>query len=245
MRLRPSGRQGLLVSSLESFCRYHADPLPVWERLAMLRVRPAAEARFGGNANGNPEDSALPLGRLVTDDVLARSLFEPDPTHAPSRDEIVREVRRLRDRVQRELARESREDAKGGRAARYNAKSGVGGCLELELLVSALQLMHAPRHRAIAVRGIVPGLTRLEEAGILRDEEVSELSAAYRFLRLLLNRLRMSHGAGTDDPDRFAANSPTLVALARRMGLPENEALLRKYLETRSIVRRAFDRHLS
>ncbi|MCH6547406.1 MAG: bifunctional glutamine synthetase adenylyltransferase/deadenyltransferase, partial [Gemmatimonadetes bacterium] len=41
-RLRPSGNQGTLVTSLASFRRYHAEGSQNWERQALLRARPIA-----------------------------------------------------------------------------------------------------------------------------------------------------------------------------------------------------------
>jgi len=41
-RLRPNGRAGLLVSSLEAFSRYHANEAWVWELQALTRARPIA-----------------------------------------------------------------------------------------------------------------------------------------------------------------------------------------------------------
>src|SRR4029078_1000734 len=38
-RLRPSGEQGLLVTSWSSFERYHRDEAAGWERVALLRAR--------------------------------------------------------------------------------------------------------------------------------------------------------------------------------------------------------------
>ncbi|UCE87841.1 MAG: hypothetical protein JSU66_09090, partial [Deltaproteobacteria bacterium] len=40
--LRPSGNQGLLVTSIDSFESYHAESAQVWERQALLRARPVA-----------------------------------------------------------------------------------------------------------------------------------------------------------------------------------------------------------
>jgi glutamate-ammonia-ligase adenylyltransferase len=245
MRLRPSGRQGLLVSSLESFRRYHTSALPVWERIAMLRVRPVAEACFARDAREPTQSRQSRLGHVVTDEILAPAVVRQDADTALPRDVVVREVRRLRDRIQKELARETRDDLGAAGNGKYDVKSGVGGCIELELLVSALQLLHAPAHPRVGVRGIVEAITSLGNAGILSRDEVSALSAAYRFHRLLLNRLRMSRATTVEDPDRFSANSPNLAALARRMGLSDRDILVRSYLETRETVRSAFDRHLS
>ncbi|MCX4243319.1 [protein-PII] uridylyltransferase family protein [Paraliomyxa miuraensis] len=256
MRLRPSGRQGLLVTSRTGFARYHARQVAVWERLALLRLRPVAEVEIGGpvEAHHAHPSSAQPgpLGAAVRQ-VVARTLgFEADATEIddtvgarersasrPTPEEVQQETRRLKGRIEDELARESRK--KGW----YNAKTGEGGCLELELLVAALQLIHGPAHPGARATGIVEALTGLREAGAVLPDEASALCADYRFHRLLLNRLRMSPGRRGDDPDRFSENSPRLDTLARRMGLPSRVALLRRFHLARARVRAAFDRHLT
>ncbi|HET9993374.1 MAG TPA: bifunctional [glutamate--ammonia ligase]-adenylyl-L-tyrosine phosphorylase/[glutamate--ammonia-ligase] adenylyltransferase, partial [Kofleriaceae bacterium] len=47
-RLRPSGSQGLLVSSLAAWRRYHAERAQLWERQALIKLRPiAGDAALG------------------------------------------------------------------------------------------------------------------------------------------------------------------------------------------------------
>jgi glutamate-ammonia-ligase adenylyltransferase len=53
-RLRPSGNQGLLVSSLGSFERYHAEHAQVWERQALLRSRPVCSRCTGSVSAWRP-----------------------------------------------------------------------------------------------------------------------------------------------------------------------------------------------
>ncbi len=229
MRLRPSGRQGLLVSSLDGFRSYHARALPIWERLALLRLRPVAESPFGPGPA--PSNGARPhrLADEIEDRVLPTAL---EPACPP--DEVAAAVRSLKGRIELELARETRDV--------LNPKTGVGGCLEAELLVGALQLGHGPPRPS---RGIPEALSELARAGALAAEEAAQLEAAYRFERRLLNRLRMMHGGeGGDDSDRLAVNSPRLTPLARRMGLTGADALLEAYRTQRAVIRRAFDRHL-
>ncbi|MFO7567766.1 MAG: hypothetical protein R6X02_34305 [Enhygromyxa sp.] len=233
MRLRPSGRQGLLVSSLTGFCSYHSRPLEVWERLALIRLRAVAEARFGPQTEsssalpGEP-DSTMPgpLSSTVVD-VVSSSVWAPaDP------ERIAAETRQLKQRIESELARETRDQ--------WDVKTGVGGCLELELLVAALQLQHDVRAREIP-----SALERLRERGVMSAAEQVQLDHAYRFERLLLNRLRMTRTSGWGESDRLALNSPRLTALARRMGLADRDALIATLEHQRTIVRAAFDRHLA
>jgi len=44
-RLRPSGNQGLLVTSFDSYVAYHHTRAELWERQAMLRARPVVGSR--------------------------------------------------------------------------------------------------------------------------------------------------------------------------------------------------------
>ncbi|HEY0987654.1 MAG TPA: bifunctional [glutamate--ammonia ligase]-adenylyl-L-tyrosine phosphorylase/[glutamate--ammonia-ligase] adenylyltransferase, partial [Kofleriaceae bacterium] len=44
-RLRPSGSQGLLVTSLAGWRRYHAEDARLWERQALIKLRPVAGDR--------------------------------------------------------------------------------------------------------------------------------------------------------------------------------------------------------
>ncbi len=55
-RLRPSGNQGPLVSSISSFREYHRTASQLWEKQALIKARPVAgSTRFG---NGNRQDRA-------------------------------------------------------------------------------------------------------------------------------------------------------------------------------------------
>lgn len=241
MRLRPSGRQGLLVSSLEGFRSHHARPLEVWERLALVWLRPVAEASMQG-----PRALALhEPGRIPTPSLAARVIREVVPASLwPSavdpvlmRSTIVSATRQLKQRIERELARETRDT--------LDVKTGVGGCLELELLVAALQLAHGGARPELRSHELPIALARLGALGLLDPNEASELDRAYRFQRLLLNRLRMTRGSAWGETDRLTVNSPRLTALARRMGLPDADALVSTLTRHRATVRAAFDRHLA
>jgi len=83
-RLRPSGSQGLLVSSLSAWQRYHAETARPWERQALIKLRPVA---------GDPT-----LGRE------AARLAEAFVYGAPARPrEVADQVAAMRTRIEREL----------------------------------------------------------------------------------------------------------------------------------------------
>ncbi len=122
---------------------------------------------------------------------------------------------------------------------------GRGGRPVIGLLVAALQLVHGAARPELRSHELPLALARLALLGLLDVEEASELDRAYRFQRLLLNRLRMTRGSAWGETDRLTVNSPRLTALARRMGLPDADALVSTLARHRATVRAAFDRHLA
>src|SRR5512147_2101764 len=74
-RLRPSGSQGLLVSSLAAWRRYHEHDARLWERQALIKLRPVAgDATLGAEVArlaaetvyGTPHDA-----KLVADEITS------------------------------------------------------------------------------------------------------------------------------------------------------------------------------
>ena len=60
-RLRPSGRQGTLVTTFSAFERYQCERAQTWEHLAMLRARPVAGATESAQATlDRVRESVLP-----------------------------------------------------------------------------------------------------------------------------------------------------------------------------------------
>lgn len=235
MRLRPSGRQGLLVSSLEGFRSYHARSIEVWERLALVWLRPVAEIDFD-HRSGVRSPASPSLAERIVGEVVPASLWPSSADPDLMRSTVFADTRRLKQRIEREIARESRDT--------LDVKTGVGGCLELELLVAALQLAHGGDQPELRSHELPIALARLAAAGLIDASEASELDRAYRFERLLLNRLRMTRGSAWGETDRLTVNSPRLTALARRMGLADIDALVSTLIRHRATVRSAFDRHL-
>ncbi|HTL34811.1 MAG TPA: bifunctional [glutamate--ammonia ligase]-adenylyl-L-tyrosine phosphorylase/[glutamate--ammonia-ligase] adenylyltransferase [Kofleriaceae bacterium] len=83
-RLRPSGSQGLLVSSLTAWRRYHEQSARLWERQALIKLRPVA---------GDPALGAE-VARLAADTVYGKS-------HDPKA--VADEIAAMREKIEREL----------------------------------------------------------------------------------------------------------------------------------------------
>ncbi len=215
-RLRPSGRSGPLVSSLEGFRRYHETSAHVWERQALIKARPVA-----GDAS---------VAHHVADIVSAFVYRAPLATAE------VHEIRRLRQRMERELARETHE--------RINIKTGRGGLVDVEFLTQMLQLSYGAREPRVCVRNTLGALAALTEIGVLPAADHALLTEGYRFLRRVENALRLAHDRPVEDLDRWHVD---LGVAAKRMGFvgaraTVGEALWREYEVRREAIRACYER---
>ena len=218
-RLRPSGRMGALVSSLEGFRRYHENDAALWERQALLKARTVAG------------DGAL---ATTVDALLAQVAFGGAPLDARA---AAGEIARLRARMEKELAHEAPE------RGHYHIKAGRGGIVDIEFLVQYLQLVHGPRAPLLRARATRPALDALRLAGLLSDEDHAQLAAAYTFLRRLENRMRIVY----DRPLAELPGAAELDKLARRMGWREADPgahLLAEYRAHTEAVRAIHARFL-
>ena len=214
-RLRPSGHSGPLVSSLAAFRHYHEQSAQVWERQALIKARVVA----GDDTLGHE------VARVVDAFVY----------RAPLSREEVREIRRLRGRVERELAREG--------ATHVNIKTGRGGLVDIEFLVQMLQLYCGSTMPVLRQRATMAALDALAEAGVLPKEDAEVLMSGYRFLRRLEQTLRLLHDRPVEDLERHDVD---LVVVARRMGFRGEaqeaaQALWQEYGERRERIRRLYE----
>jgi glutamate-ammonia-ligase adenylyltransferase len=216
-RLRPSGQKGALVSSLAGFREYHAHEAELWERQALIKARTVAGDRA--------------LGAAV-EALAAQHVWRGggDAEH------MAAEIGRLRARMERELARESKR--------RVNIKSGRGGLVDVEFLVQYLQLRDGPRVPSLRVRATAPALAALGDAGVLPPDEVVTLEESYAFLRRLENRLRIVEDRSIQEIEIAPG---VLEKLARRMGYHGDRPgarLLTDYRVHADRVREIYARHL-
>ena len=236
-RLRPSGNQGLLVTSIESFARYHharasdhpgeipsarpsqSEPrvrAAAWERLALLRARfSAGDAEVGERAIAVAHAAAYELSA------------DPEDTR--------REILRLRTRMLAELANERR--------GRYDPKLGKGGLIEIELASQLLQMQHG-RDLSVRTTDTARAIEALAHAGYLAPDHADALREGYAFLRRLQERARIVHASASQ---YLEANAPGLAPLARRMGIRDRSGtlaaseLIARYLTVTGRVRDAFE----
>ncbi len=215
-RLRPSGNAGPLVTSLDSFLNYHRTEAQVWERQALTKAR-------------------VVLG----DDKLAGQLYDiiRHTIYGTSIDNEGRqEIRRLRMRMENELARE-----KNGS---YNIKTGRGGMVDVEFAVQYLQLREGRRSPELRTPSTLVALKEISTLGLLPNDSAQTLLSGYKFLRKLENRLRIIHDYSVND---LSGSKMYLNKLARRLGYDPKlknpgAALICDYEEITGKIRDVFDR---
>ena len=164
-RLRPSGNQGTLVTSLANFVDYHRRHASLWEQQALIK----ASLVYSSGADGKD-----------LDEQIATFVYREDrpPDALP-------QIREMRARIERELAQEDHDF--------YNIKLGKGGLLDIEFLTQYLQLTHGHVDPAIQTPSTIDALRALADADVISVARSEQLRGAYLFLRQLENRLRIVH----------------------------------------------------
>ncbi|HMF39513.1 MAG TPA: bifunctional [glutamate--ammonia ligase]-adenylyl-L-tyrosine phosphorylase/[glutamate--ammonia-ligase] adenylyltransferase, partial [Polyangia bacterium] len=208
LRLRPEGRNGPLCNSIAAAETYYETFGRTWERQAWLRARPAAGDRALG------------------DELLA--VLEPFiyPRSIDAR--LIDEVRGLR-----ALFRDPADAGGALGETGFDVKLGAGGIRDVEMVVQALQLLHAGKRRDLRERNTPRALPRLVVAGLLGDREAWTLLSAYRFWRRLEHRVQVATGA---QQHRLPADDDARARFAAGLGFPDLAAFDAEVREKRAAV---------
>jgi [glutamine synthetase] adenylyltransferase / [glutamine synthetase]-adenylyl-L-tyrosine phosphorylase len=163
LRLRPEGKSGPLVRSLDSCENYYAEFGETWERMALIKARPVA---------GDENVGADFIG-MVQPFVYARHAGE----------NVIQQMAVLKKRIEEEVVRE-------GHLTRH-VKLGIGGIREIEFIVQAFQVLRGARLVQLRDRNTLRALSTLVKTKTLSATEAASLADAYRFLRNVEHRLQM------------------------------------------------------
>ena len=160
--LRPEGKQGALVRTMDSHIAYYQRWAKTWEFQALLKARPAV---------GDAE-----LGQRYVEALL------PMVWTACEREDFVPEVQAMRRRVESLVPADVRE---------REIKLGTGGLRDVEFAVQLLQLVHGRTDSSLHVASTVEALSALGSGGYVGRDDAANLTASYEFLRLLEHRLQL------------------------------------------------------
>ncbi|HVW34787.1 MAG TPA: bifunctional [glutamine synthetase] adenylyltransferase/[glutamine synthetase]-adenylyl-L-tyrosine phosphorylase, partial [Acidimicrobiia bacterium] len=169
--LRPEGKQGPLARSLDGYRTYYDRWALTWEFQSLLKARPVAG------------DRAL-AERFC-------AMVEPYVYRDPFPPESVREVRRMKARIERERI-------PPGEDPQFHLKLGRGSLSDVEWTVQLLQLIHGAADPAVRTTSTMDGLARLLARGSVDPADAEALERAYRFCERARNLRYMLTGAPGD-----------------------------------------------
>lgn len=187
--LRPEGKTGPLARTLKSYGAYYRRWSLVWESQALLRAEPMA---------GDGE-----LGRAFVELV--------DPLRYPVEglgDEAVREIRRLK-------ARMESERMPRGADPTLHTKLGRGGLSDVEWTVQLIQMQHGWAEPGLRTTRTREALAAACAADLIPAEEARTLDEAWVLASRVRNAVMLVRGR---PGDTFPSNPRELTAVGRYLG---------------------------
>ncbi|MDO5746757.1 MAG: bifunctional [glutamine synthetase] adenylyltransferase/[glutamine synthetase]-adenylyl-L-tyrosine phosphorylase [Actinomycetaceae bacterium] len=160
--LRPEGKDGALVRTLQSYHTYYSQWAKSWEFQALLKAR-----YVGGDRE---------LGKKFID-TISEFVW-----NAGSRDDFVDDARHMRVRVEENIPRRHRQ---------RQLKLGPGGLRDVEFSVQLLQLVHGRLDSSLRVANTFEAIDSLVQGGYISRDTGRYLSGYYRFLRLCEHRVQL------------------------------------------------------
>ena len=164
MRLRPWGRSGALVNSVDAHLGYLKKHGMHWEKQALLKARPIAGDISVGRSFLN---RAEPLIYGAPQSVIRESIHE------------------MKDRIEADLQRQGRKWGE--------VKSGEGSIRDIEFITQCLQLSYGGENREVRSFNTLDGLVRLADFGFLHGDEYRQLASGYVLLRTIEHSLQLMH----------------------------------------------------
>jgi glutamate-ammonia-ligase adenylyltransferase len=185
-RLRPSGRSGMLVTSMDAFRRYQRERAWVWEHQALLR------------------------SRAVVGDRSVREVFEAERreilvSHV-DRSKLKQEIRQMRERMRAELSE--------SKAQQFDLKQDPGGLADIEFLVDYWVLANAAEYpELIEFPDNIRQLEALQRTALVPAEHCSRLRDTYLRIRERLHEMALADAGRVVTDEDFAQDRDWVRAL--------------------------------
>ncbi len=187
VRLRPSGKGGLLVTQIDAFAEYQRREAWTWEHQALLHARAVAGSR----------ELCAEFERIRLE-VLRFSV---------RREQLREDVRAMRERMRRERPR--------GEAGWMDLKNDAGGIADIEFLAQYWALKWAREYPPVAMYAdTIRQLESVASANLVPQSSVDTLTGAYRAYRACRHHLALA-GAGEERAPaaEFAAERAAVSAI--------------------------------
>ncbi|MEV4275835.1 bifunctional [glutamine synthetase] adenylyltransferase/[glutamine synthetase]-adenylyl-L-tyrosine phosphorylase [Actinoplanes xinjiangensis] len=185
--LRPEGRQGPLVRSLQAYRQYYDRWSKVWEAQALLRARfVCGDVDLGRRFEAMADGVRYPAGGLTREQVV--------------------EIRRIKARVETErLPR--------GADPNTHTKLGRGGLADVEWAVQVTQLRHAHAVPELRMTRTLEALVSAAEGGLIAESDAAEMTAGWTLAAQVRNALTLVRGRPTDQLPRHGVELAGVVLL--------------------------------
>src|SRR5256714_428575 len=194
VRLRPSGKGGLLVTNIEAFADYQRREAWTLEHQALLHARAVA---------GAPELCAR----------FERVRLEGLGQHV-RRDSLREEVRNMRERMRRELS--------AGDAQRFDIQQDPGGIADIEFLAPYSALLWAGEYPPVAMfSDTIRQLESVASADLVPQASVDLLTGAYREYRAATHLLSLEGAAPMVPAGDFRDTRAAVIRLWNAALAPE------------------------
>jgi [glutamine synthetase] adenylyltransferase / [glutamine synthetase]-adenylyl-L-tyrosine phosphorylase len=197
-RFGPLGESGLLSMQLDQFIDYFRLGAPNNTASNIIDRQALCRARA---VLGSPD--LMSRAELAIHDLIESLGF----THEEGKE-------LLRGRMEEEQA-----------VTLQNIKRGIGGSLDVELVVHWLQLSNARSQPSILVPNTVDAINRLQEFGLLSEAIADDLRKSYNYVRELQSAIRLMN---TDSRHDLPTDRLELEKLAYLLGVSSGEELLRE-----------------
>jgi len=212
--LRPEGKNGAIVRSLESYRAYYARWSLTWEAQALLRARGVV---------GDP--ALIESFETLADEVRF-------PAAIPEKD--VREIKRIKARVESERLPQAADPAR-------HLKLGRGSLSDVEWFVQLLQLQHGATTPGLRTTSTLGALDRAVEEGLVTDADAAKLHDAWLFASRARSAITLW---SSKTSDVLPTDRAQLEGIARLLEYPPGSAsqLEDDYLRTTRLARHVFER---
>jgi len=212
--LRPEGRQGPLVRSLDSYAAYYDRWSATWEAQALLRADlVAGDSELGADF------------MAMVDAVRWAGTISEDEVH---------EVRRLKARMESERLPRGADPA-------LHTKLGRGGLSDVEWVVQLIQLRHGAEVPALRTTRTLEGLEAARAAGLIDDADADHLSTSWRLATAIRDAVMLVRGRASDMVPTDL-NDLRAVAFILGYSVGDSGRLLEDYRRATRLARQVFDR---
>ncbi|MCR2785606.1 MULTISPECIES: bifunctional [glutamine synthetase] adenylyltransferase/[glutamine synthetase]-adenylyl-L-tyrosine phosphorylase [unclassified Microbacterium] len=212
--LRPEGRNGPLVRSLDAYAEYYRRWSVSWEAQALLRARGVAGST-----------KLIQAFTKVADDVRYPASVDP---------QAVREIKRIKARVENERLPQGADRTR-------HLKLGPGSLSDVEWLVQLLQLQHGHELAGLRTTSTIAALQAAVDAGLVPDAAADLLAHAWRLSSRLRSANTLLSGQTSDI---LPADRRRLDGIGRLLEYPPRSAtrVEEDYLGATRRARRVFEK---